>query len=110
MAQETFEKVRSHADQVRRVSEFLDPKTASCSERRMRFDRLCHQFQREEDPVSQHFAKLMKSFPQFRLQKEIRQPDWERFALWESSGELAIGCKCIVFKDLPKPRLVIGSQ
>ena len=62
MAQETFEKVRSHADQVRRVSEFLDPKTAGCSERRMRFDRLCHQFQREEDPVRQHFAKLMRSF------------------------------------------------
>jgi len=34
----------------------------------------------------------------------------ERFGLWESSSELAIGRKCIVFKDLPKPRLVIGSQ
>ena len=31
------------------------------------------------------------------------------FASWESSGELAIGRKCVVFKDLPKPRLVIGS-
>ena len=31
------------------------------------------------------------------------------FASWESSGELAIGRKRIVFKDLPKPRLVIGS-
>ena len=28
----------------------------------------------------------------------------ERFGLWESSSELAIGSKCIVFKDLPMPR------
>ena len=62
MAQETFEKVRSLADQVRHVSELLDPRTASCSERQRQFDRLCDQFQREEDPVRQHFAKLMKSF------------------------------------------------
>ena len=31
------------------------------------------------------------------------------FASWESSGELAIGRKCIAFKDLPMPRLVISS-
>jgi len=62
LAQETFQKVRSHADKVRRVSEYLDPTTAGCNERRTRFDMLCDQFQREEDPVRQHFAKLMKSF------------------------------------------------
>ena len=30
--------------------------------------------------------------------------------MWESRSELAIGRKCIVFKDLPKPGLVVGSQ
>ncbi len=43
------------------------------------------------------------------LTRQLNGKKGERFASWESSGELAIGRKCIVFKDLPKPRLVIGS-
>ena len=62
MTQETFEEVRSQADQVRRVSATLDPATARCSERQTRFDVLCDGFGREENPVRQHFAKLMRSF------------------------------------------------
>ncbi len=62
MTQEIFKEVRSHADQVRRVGETLDPAMAGCGERQTRFDILCDGFEREENPVRQHFAKLMTSF------------------------------------------------
>ncbi|MBE0558320.1 MAG: hypothetical protein IH628_13895 [Proteobacteria bacterium] len=62
MTQEIFKEVRSHTNQVRHVGETLDPTTAGCSERQKRFDKLCVQFGREENPVRQHFAKLMTSF------------------------------------------------
>ena len=62
MTQEVFKEVRSHANQVRRVGETLDPETAGCGERQMRFDLLCDGFGHEENPVRQHFAKLMTSF------------------------------------------------
>ena len=62
LTQEIFNEVRSHADQVRRVGETLDTATAGCGERQTRFDILCDGFGREENPVRQHFAKLMTSF------------------------------------------------
>ena len=62
LTQEIFKEVRSHADQVRRIGETLDPATASCRERQTRFDILCDEFGREENPVRHHFAKLMTNF------------------------------------------------
>ena len=42
--------------------------------------------------------------------KRLPTSHGERFGLWGSRGELTIGRKGFVFKDLPKPGLVIGSQ
>lgn len=62
LSQETFEKVQAYVDEVRCVNAALDSSAARCDERRAQFNVLRDRFKRQEDPVCQHFAKVMESF------------------------------------------------
>ena len=62
MSQETFEEVQAYVDQLRCVNAILDPSAGRCDERQTQFNVLRDRFKRQEDPVYQHFAKVMGSF------------------------------------------------
>jgi len=62
LAQETFQEVQTYVDEVRCVNATFDPSAASRDERQAQFNALHDRFQGNEDPVYQHFAKVMKSF------------------------------------------------
>lgn len=62
MSQETFEGVQAYVDEVRCVNAILDPLAGCCDERQTQFNVLRDRFKRQEDPVYQHFAKVMGSF------------------------------------------------
>jgi hypothetical protein len=62
LSQETFEKVQVYVDEVRCVNATLDSSAARCDERRAQFHVLRDRFKHQEDPVCQHFAKVMESF------------------------------------------------
>lgn len=62
MAEETFEKVQGYVDELRCVNATFDRSTAGCDERQAQFNALRDRFKGKQDPVYQHFAKVMKSF------------------------------------------------
>jgi hypothetical protein len=56
------ETIREHVKDIAEVATTLDPATADCAKRQEKFEELTERFQRTEDSVHQHMAKVMLSF------------------------------------------------
>jgi hypothetical protein len=56
------ETIREHVKDLAEVAATLDPATAACAKRQEKFEELTERFQRTENSVHQHMAKVMLSF------------------------------------------------
>jgi hypothetical protein len=56
------EPIREYVKDIDKVAATLEPGTESCEERQAKFEELIDRFQRTEDPIHQHMARLMISF------------------------------------------------
>lgn len=61
-AKESCEEIRQQVEDIRAVEKTLDPTTDSSEKREKSFNMLMNDFTQKEDTVSQHMAKIMKSF------------------------------------------------
>ncbi|MBA7702493.1 hypothetical protein ES703_111262 [subsurface metagenome] len=61
-AKENFEEISKRVEDIRAVEKTLDPITAGSEEREESFNMLINSFAQKQDTVSQHMAKIMKSF------------------------------------------------
>lgn len=59
---ESLEEIHQRVQAIRAVDKSLDPKTGSSQGREESFNMLMNDFTQKEDTVSQHMAKIMKSF------------------------------------------------
>ena len=56
------ETIREYAKEVGEVAVTLDPETGKCAARKRKFQQLVHRFERQEDPIHKHMARVMISW------------------------------------------------
>jgi hypothetical protein len=62
LTQEAFHEIETYVGQLRLVAVTLDPAEGLCVDRQRQFDKLLEGFESNEDPIYQHYAKVMASF------------------------------------------------
>jgi len=56
------ETIREYVKDIAEVAATLEPGKADCAKRQAKFEKLTDRFERTEDPIRQHMAKVMLSF------------------------------------------------